>query len=614
MKTLFSVAALFLATTLSAQLTFTPNTIDSGNTASSSHTMSPGDFDGDGDTDLFGATMGGFPIDGTFNLYLNDGSGNFTLKVIENDPNLSEGARELKTIDVDGDLDLDVVACAFQSDTFLWFENDGNANFTTHLIDDTVSITEEPDAVDAGDLDGDGDIDIVGVTFTGHALVIYENDGSQNFGNAIILAQGTSNPISHGLADVHVVDLNQDGSLDLISAADYGDTYAWWENDGSGNFTSHIIEQGGNVGDVANAAQDVVAVDLDNDGDIDITAASFSGYFLWFENDGAENFTTHVIDNSTFTEAARRVSPIDLDRDGDIDILTSALGNDTFAWYENDGSQNFTPNLITNDPDIADVPTYINAIDIAGDCEPEIVIAAIRADAFTYFDVSGIPSPSNLVVAPKVYLQGAGTQPYIGEETLMRDDLRGASQLPLVSPYTDGARTTSSVLATTGANAIVDWVWVELRDASNRSTLRVGKSALLQRDGDVVDIDGVSRVIFCGSPSDYHVAVHHRNHIPIVTNTPITLSSTVTGIDFTMDNTVAFGGNLAVTDLGNGIFAMYAGDLDRNGQVQNTDFSELVLQIGLAGYSASDLDMNGQTQNTDITNLLNPNIGIGKQF
>ncbi|WP_299440122.1 hemagglutinin protein [uncultured Aquimarina sp.] len=217
-------------------------------------------------------------------------------------------------------------------------------------------------------------------------------------------------------------------------------------------------------------------------------------------------------------------------------------------------------------------------------------------------------------INPVVFLQGAAINPNTGEETLMRDDLRVATAIPTTSPYTDAATTTTTVFNATGANAIVDWVWVELRDKNNANTVLASTSALLQRDGDIVTTDGTSDIEFELPQDNYYVMVSHRNHLAILSANTVALSSTVATLDFSAANTVAQGGANAVADLGNGKFAMLGGDFDENGQVQNSDINAVVILLGGSGYSLADMDMNGQIQNTDINNVMNSNLGKGEQF
>ncbi|MFD0861576.1 leucine-rich repeat protein [Sungkyunkwania multivorans] len=222
---------------------------------------------------------------------------------------------------------------------------------------------------------------------------------------------------------------------------------------------------------------------------------------------------------------------------------------------------------------------------------------------------------ANIALSTRVFLQGASLNPFSGEEDLMRDNLRIDGVLPTTSPYFDGLTADAGVFAIMGPNAIVDWVVIELRDATDNSILIDGRSALLQRDGDVVDVDGVSPIQFGGLPGgDYHVVVDHRNHLAIITANAAALSTGTNLIDFTSDVTLAQGTTNALVEVRPGVFGLVGGDLDENGQVQNTDISSLRPKLGIAGYDNADLDMNGQIQNTDINNLLNLNLGKGEQF
>ncbi len=217
-------------------------------------------------------------------------------------------------------------------------------------------------------------------------------------------------------------------------------------------------------------------------------------------------------------------------------------------------------------------------------------------------------------LAPKVFLQGAAINPNIGEEELVRDDLREAGLIPTISPYSDGTTVDTSVFETTGDNAIVDWVVVQLRDATDQSIVIAEQSALLQRDGDVVATDGVSNVTFTIDAGTYFVALKHRNHLGILSANTVALSSVVTAIDFTTDSTLIQGGGNALTEVSEGIFAMIAGDFDENGQVQPSDVNDTTAAIGTSAYSNADMDMNGQIQPADVNNLVNPNVGRGVQF
>jgi hypothetical protein len=149
------------------------------------------------------------------------------------------------------------------------------------------------------------------------------------------------------------------------------------------------------------------------------------------------------------------------------------------------------------------------------------------------------------VLAVKAFLGGS----YEDATDKMHDKLRVANLIPNAQPfnglqYTDfayaGTETIGAgVLLVTGDNAIVDWVLLELRDASNPATIVARKAALIQRDGDVVSAtDGVSSVTFTGAPADdYYVAIRHRNHLGVMTMGSLSLSGLLTSIDFTNAST-----------------------------------------------------------------------------
>jgi len=217
-----------------------------------------------------------------------------------------------------------------------------------------------------------------------------------------------------------------------------------------------------------------------------------------------------------------------------------------------------------------------------------------------------------LKLSPVVFLQGPLTT---SGTVIMDDSLRSNDLLPTTSPYADGLTCEATVFDITENNAIIDWVWISLRDKNDPTIVLDSQSALVQADGDIVGVDGTSVLEF-ESPSDsYYIAINHRNHIAVMSANTIALNtSTATTVNLSDATTSVFGGSNSVVDMGNGIFAMIAGDFDENGQIQNTDTNSVIQLLGISGYSKADMDMNGQVQNSDINNILNTNIGKGVQF
>jgi len=113
-------------------------------------------------------------------------------------------------------------------------------------------------------------------------------------------------------------------------------------------------------------------------------------------------------------------------------------------------------------------------------------------------------------IDPTILLEG----PYSGG--ILSDDLRASGNLPTTSPYIDGLTCDASVFTPTGSDAIVDWIWMEIRDTDG-TTVIDSTSALIQSDGDVVGVDGISPVVVDVPNGNYLVMLSHRNHIGVLT-------------------------------------------------------------------------------------------------
>jgi len=220
---------------------------------------------------------------------------------------------------------------------------------------------------------------------------------------------------------------------------------------------------------------------------------------------------------------------------------------------------------------------------------------------------------NKILLDANIYLQGA----YVNAtDDLMRDDLRLHGLIPLDEPYAalnnfnhiGGESIKSSILNSPGPNAIVDWVLVELRDPINN--VLASRAALLQRNGDIVDIDGVSHVAFSLPSGDYSVCIRHRNHLCAVTQNAYTFNIEVaTEVDC---NSIDMFGEYTLIDMSFGKKAMWGGSPTTNGTItfqgpENTPnhvFFEIMSAPGNSDFSANyisqfvynngDLDMDGQ--------------------
>ena len=191
-----------------------------------------------------------------------------------------------------------------------------------------------------------------------------------------------------------------------------------------------------------------------------------------------------------------------------------------------------------------------------------------------------------IVLKAKVFLQGA----YNTSTGVMSYGLMTKGLLPLTDPYrvapynsnftqvadANTETTTTSVLTTqaTSSNNIVDWVFVELRStsASPGNTVLQTRSALLQSNGNIVDMDGTSPITFNNIPAgNYRIGIRHRNHLEVCINATSLkalseTNSTATTLDFTNNISQLYAGtvsNTAAATVG-GSYAMWGGDANES--------------------------------------------------
>lgn len=290
-------------------------------------------------------------------------------------------------------------------------------------------------------------------------------------------------------------------------------------------------------------------------------------------------------------------------------------------------------------------PDFENPTDVGGDNVYDVQVTAtdpsnatdLQDIAVTVTDVN-----ENGQLSVKVLLQGAlFNSPTPG---VMRDNLRAGNYMPLNDPYTGSgnprfahagaggaASTTSGVLSANAGtdDAIVDWVFVELRNALDSTVVVETRAALVQRDGDVVSpADGSSPLVFPGTAGNsYFVAVKHRNHLGVMTATERTITLDGITVDFrTMSDAdvynfsspFSYDGNEMVTV--NGFKALWAGNANADKKVKyqgpTNDNATVLSQVltfpgntlgvfnyDLAlGYFFGDLNMDGKVKYQGTTN------------
>lgn len=223
-------------------------------------------------------------------------------------------------------------------------------------------------------------------------------------------------------------------------------------------------------------------------------------------------------------------------------------------------------------------------------------------------------------LAAMAFLEG----PFDTVSGTMSDALRPLTDFPQTEPYSalglmptsgDDAVLGSGVLSVIGTDAVVDWILLELRDPVTPATVLHRVPALLQRDGDIVALDGSSAVRFPAAPGPYHIAVRHRNHLGIMTAIAALLSDAPIALDFT-DPSFPVHGTDGRQVIGN-IAVLWQGDTGRDGTIKYTgtanDRDPVLVAIGgnvptntIAGYFGVDTNMDGIVKYTGTANDRDP--------
>ncbi|WP_201987255.1 FG-GAP-like repeat-containing protein [Hymenobacter rubidus] len=308
-----------------------------------------GDVDGDGDLDLVTGNNNRSVVSVRLNGGDASGSGTGTFG---NGSDLPSGDvfGDIRLGDVDGDGDLDLVIPNENLNNVAVRLNGGDAtgsNTGTFSSGSTIAVTA-PHALALGDVDGDGDLDLVVTSnnSSSNNVSVRLNGGDATGSNTGIFSNGSTNPIptlsyAGGIA---LGDVDGDGDLDMVVSGGSNTATATIRlNGGDATGTNAGTFSNGSVVPVDSNPYSVALADVDADGDLDLLAGTRNGSVSVRLNGGdAAGSNTGVFSNGSnvriSSQWVNNIAVGDVDSDGDLDILTVNDGN-TASVRLNGGTQ-----------------------------------------------------------------------------------------------------------------------------------------------------------------------------------------------------------------------------------------------------------------------------------
>ncbi|MFT5819156.1 MAG: putative repeat protein (TIGR01451 family) [Crocinitomix sp.] len=288
--------------------------------------------------------------------------------------NEEEHGTNVFTGDLDGDGDLDVIyADGFYPTVYIaWCENLGLGVFAEREIisDDTYT-----QALELHDLDGDGDLDMVYINSSGTETLWIENLGGGTFSSPVELI------IESTVRSMTFYDMDVDGDMDILTAY-YAGNIAWIENVGDGVFgDEHLITD---VEPDAYGPIQLIMRDMDDDGDHDlITNSRFLKTIRYYENiDGTYEEGLTIINS---VDTVNQIGVEDFDLDGDFDIVTLDVYGGV-KTFENTGDMEFAAPFLEYDYPFSSSENYLEIIDADADGDLDFFNCSKEFTNLSYFE------------------------------------------------------------------------------------------------------------------------------------------------------------------------------------------------------------------------------------
>jgi hypothetical protein len=288
------------------------------------------DLDGDGDLDLVVAN----DAIGTLSVARNDGAGNFAFEAA--DLPVGSSPRAVLAMDLNGDSRFDL-ACANLADgtvSVILALPDGTWGPATTFAVGSGGPPSRPAALAAGDVDGDGHVDLVSANETTDTVSVLAGDGRGGFGPPATYAVG-DRPVALAVAD-----FTGDGRPEIVAANRDSSTFSLLLNRAGTPVSAPRFDLGGDPADC-------VTADFDRDGEPDVAIAGAAGgsvVVLLGRGDGT------FVPGATLSPGGvpGSIAASDLDLDGIVDLVVTVGASDRVVAFLGDGAGGFSPGVVSS--------------------------------------------------------------------------------------------------------------------------------------------------------------------------------------------------------------------------------------------------------------------------
>ena len=351
--------------------------------------VATGDVDGDGDLDILLANPTGNVVSRLLNGSNATGSNTGTFG---NSQPITAGNYPfgVALADVDGDGDLDLLTANTNSSTVSVCRNGGDAtgsNTGNFGSPQSVAVGSGPRHLAVGDVDGDGDLDVLTTNLYDNTVSVRLNGGDATGSNTGIFSNGSTVPVGNSPSRPALGDLDNDGDLDLVVTNPGNDVINIVLNGGDATGSNTGTFSNGRAMQGANYPDGVALGDLDGDGDLDMVIGGLgTNYFTVYRNGGdATGSATGIFSN---LQAIPNVTPTgavalgDVDADGDLDVVVSSSNRNylTVGLNGNDASGSNTGLFATlMYCNVAGVPSDVVLGDLDGDGDLDALSSQFNA-------------------------------------------------------------------------------------------------------------------------------------------------------------------------------------------------------------------------------------------